>query len=242
MMLKAVIVDDEEPARELIKVFLNDFDNIEVGGEAMNGFDGAKLVNSIQPDLVFLDIQMPKVDGFEMLELLDNVPKIIFCTAFDEFAIKAFEHNAVDYLLKPFSAKRFSEAIDKVMNIAAEQRQTVPQPAEYQKPLERVVIKDRKEIIILDVREIDYFEAQDDYVEINTRDNHWLKQKTMKYFEQALDDNQFCRVHRKYILNLNALAKIDKLGKETYLAQLKSGKSVPVSNSGYQTLRKLLEL
>jgi two-component system LytT family response regulator len=242
MTLKAVIVDDEEPARELIKVFLKDFENIEVSGEAMNGFDGAKLVNSVQPDLVFLDIQMPKVDGFEMLELLDNPPKIIFCTAFDEYAIKAFEHNAVDYLLKPFSSKRFSEAIAKVMSISVEERPTAPQPAEYHKPLERVVIKDRKEIIILDVLEIDYLEAQDDYVEVNTRDNHWLKQKTMKYFEESLDQNQFCRIHRKYILNLKALAKIDKLGKETYLAQLKSGKSIPISNSGYQSLKKLLEL
>ena len=238
--MRVVIVDDEQPARELIKVFLKDFSYIEVVAEAENGFEGAKVINEHKPELIFLDIQMPKIDGFEMLELLDVVPQVIFCTAFDQFAIQAFDKNAVDYLLKPFSKARFAEALDKVVNKQQNPAKKLPQVADYLKPLDRVVIKDRKEIIIVDVADIDFLEAQDDYVEIHSTKGQWLKQKTMKYFENSLDNQQFCRVHRKFIIQVNRLNKIDKLGKESYTALLKNGKAIPVSMSGYLRLKELL--
>ena len=149
--IRAVVIDDELPARELLKVYLKDFPEIDLVGEAANGFEGAKLINELSPDLVFLDIQMPKIDGFEMLELLDSQPLIIFCTAFDQYAIKAFDKNAVDYLLKPFSKIRFKEALAKTQDLAREKdiKTVMPTVAEYHKPLTRVVVKDRKEIVII---------------------------------------------------------------------------------------------
>ena len=241
--ITAIIIDDEEPARDLIKVFLKDFDTIDLVGQAKNGFEGAKLINELKPELVFLDIQMPKIDGFEMLELLDYSPQVIFCTAFDQYAIKAFDKKAVDYLLKPFSKQRFAEAVTKT-SISYQQKTVTSYPnvADYQKPLDRIVIKDRKEIIILDVADVQFFEAQDDYVEIYTDKGSWLKQQTMKYFEQSLDSKRFCRIHRKYIIQVDWLSKLDKLGKETYLAILKDGKAVPVSASGYKQLKSMLNL
>jgi two-component system, LytTR family, response regulator len=237
--IKAVIIDDEQPARELIKVYLRDHPLIKVVGEAENGFAGAKLINELAPELVFLDIQMPKIDGFEMLELLDCQPQIIFCTAYDQFAITAFEKKAVDYLLKPFARNRFSEALAKVQANTApvSNLSALPSANDYQQPLKRIVVKDRKEIIIIDVQKIEYLEAQDDYVEIHTRQGKWLKQQTMKYFEQALEGTKFIRVHRKYIVHLDEIAKLDKLGKESHLAILKSGASIPVSTAGYRRLK-----
>ena len=238
--IKAVIIDDELPARELLKVYLQDQPEITLVGEAENGFEGAKLINELLPDLVFLDIQMPKINGFELLELLDKQPSVIFCTAFDQFAIKAFDKNAVDYLLKPFSKERFREAITKIS--VEEDKLSVPSIADYQKPLNRIVIKERKEILIIDVNKIHYLEAQDDYVEIHTGHGKWLKQQTMKYFTEALDQTRFVRVHRRYILHLDEIAKLDKLGKETHMAILKSGATIPVSISGYQKLKLQLRI
>jgi two-component system LytT family response regulator len=237
-MIRAVIIDDEQPARELIKVYLKDYPEITLVGEAVNGFEGAKLINELSPDLVFLDIQMPKIDGFELLELLDNQPAVIFCTAYDQYAIKAFDKNALDYLLKPFSKDRFKEAIAKTqLSKVKDENLSLPTPQDYRQPLSRIVVKERKEIVIIDVENIHYLEAQDDYVEIHTAQGKWLKQQTMKYFEEALDETKFIRIHRKYILHLNELAKLDKLGKESYVVVLKSGYSIPVSISGYQKLK-----
>lgn len=240
---KAIIIEDELPARELIKVFLKDYKDITLIAEAENGFEGAKLINLHKPDLVFLDIQMPKIDGFEMLELLDEQPAIIFCTAYDEFAIKAFDKNAIDYLLKPFSKLRFDEAIAKV-NVAKANTlvSVLPTRVDSETELKRIVIKDRKEIVIVDVKNIEYLEAQDDYVEIHTAKGSWLKQQTMNYFEYSLNDNLFVRVHRKYIIAIEEIAKLDKLGKETHVALLKNGKSIPVSLSGYKKLKHQLGL
>ena len=215
--MKVVLIDDEQPARDLVKVFLRDFTHVEVIGEASNGYEGARLVNELKPDLIFLDIQMPKIDGFEMLELLDDLPQVIFCTAYDQYAIQAFDKKAVDYLLKPFSKARFAEALEKATHKTGNAgSKDVPQPADYQRPLERIVIKDRKEIIIIDVGEIDFLEAQDDYVEIHTANGQWLKQNTLKYFESSLDQQDFCRVHRRFIIQVSRLSKIDKMGKESY--------------------------
>lgn len=238
-VLKAIIIDDELPARELIKVYLKDDSQVEVIGEAENGFAGAKIINELVPDLVFLDIQMPKINGFEMLELIENQPNIIFCTAYDQYAIKAFEQNAIDYLLKPFTKERLVEAIKKVKQ--NDQKTNIQEASiesiDYGHPLQRIVVKDRKEIVIIGVQEIQYIEAQDDYVAIHSVKGKWLKQKTMKYFEKALNEEQFVRIHRKYILNIEAISKLDKLGKETYMVLLKSGDSIPVSSSGYQKLK-----
>lgn len=236
--IRAVIIDDEKPARDLIKVYLQDHQEITLVGEAENGFEGAKLINDLSPELIFLDIQMPKIDGFELLELLDYQPSVIFCTAYDQYAIKAFDKNALDYLLKPFSKNRFKEAIAKnQLSESREEKLDLPTPQDYRQPLSRIVVKDRKEIVIIDVDKIYYLEAQDDYVEIHTAQGKWLKQQTMKYFEEALDETKFVRIHRKYILHLSELAKLDKLGKESYLVVLKSGASIPVSTGGYQKLK-----
>jgi len=237
--LRTIIIEDEQPARELLQVYLKDNPQIEIVGEAENGFIGAKLINELAPDLVLLDIQMPKINGFEMLELLDNQPKIIFCTAYDQYAIRAFEQNAVDYLLKPFAKDRLLEAINKIQLTGKISTSSVglPESADYNKPLSRIVVKDRKEIIIIGVEDIQYLEAQDDYVDIHCTKGKWLKQKTMKYFENALNEAQFVRIHRKYILNIEMISKLDKLGKETYMVLLKSGENLPVSASGYQKLK-----
>jgi two-component system LytT family response regulator len=219
-------------------VYLKDYPEITLAGEAVNGFEGAKLINELSPDLIFLDIQMPKIDGFELLELLDYQPSVIFCTAYDQFAIKAFDKNALDYLLKPFSKDRFKEAIAKTqLSKAKDDKLSLPTPQDYRQPLSRIVVKDRKEIVIIDIGDIHYLEAQDDYVEIHTAQGKWLKQQTMKYFEGALDETKFVRIHRKYILHLSELGKLDKLGKESYIVVLKSGTSIPVSTSGYQKLK-----
>jgi two-component system, LytTR family, response regulator len=239
--IKAIIIDDEQPARELIKVYLQDHPQIELIGEAKNGFEGAKLINELLPDLVFLDIQMPKIDGFELLELIDRQPAIIFCTAFDQYAMKAFDKKASDYLLKPFTKERFREALEKINTSGpSDEKVELPSAIDYRNPLTRVVVKDRKEIVIIDVEKIHYLVAQDDYVEIHTAEGKWLKQQTMKYFEKALDQTKFVRVHRKFLLNLNQLSKLDKLGKDTHIAVLKSGVNISVSNSGYKILKEQL--
>lgn len=239
--IRAVIIDDEKPARDLIKVYLQDHQEITLVGEAENGFEGAKLINDLSPELIFLDIQMPKIDGFELLELLDYQPSVIFCTAYDQYAIKAFDKNALDYLLKPFSKNRFNEAITKIQSSETrEEKLGLPTPQDYRQPLSRIVVKDRKEIVIIDVDKIYYLEAQDDYVEIHTAQGKWLKQQTMKYFEEALDETKFVRVHRKYIIKLDEIYKLDKLGKESHIAVLKSGVTVLVSASGYQKLKQQL--
>lgn len=242
-ILEAVIIDDEQPARDLLKVYLEDLDNVVWVGEAANGFEGVRLINEMKPDLVFLDIQMPKLDGFEMLEVLEHRPMVIFCTAFDEFAIKAFDEKAVDYLLKPFSRQRFGEAVTKAIDQADIKNEVaLPDVADYKKPLDRIVIKDRKEIVLIDTDDIYFLEAQDDYVEIHSAKGNWLKQQTMKYFEEALDVTLFCRVHRRFIIKLDLLTKIDKMGKETYQAILKSGDVIPISLRGYNHLKKILDI
>lgn len=242
-MIKAVIIDDEQPARELIKVYLKDVADIEVVGEAANGFEGIKVIQNEQPDLVFLDIQMPKVDGFEMLELIEDPPAIIFCTAYDEYAIKAFEKNAIDYLLKPFSKSRLLDAIKKAQsNDKEDVKEKLPELLEFRDHLTRIVVKTGHRIDIIDVKEILFLEAQDDYVEIHTVNQRLLKQQTMKYYERALDDKQFVRIHRRFIVNITAIDKLDKFGKETFLAQLKNGVQLSVSAAGYAKLKHVLHM
>jgi len=246
-VFKALIIDDEPPAREVLKYYLKDEREVQTIGECENGFQGVKMIQDLEPDLVFLDIQMPKLDGFEMLELVDNPPLIIFCTAYDQYAIKAFEKNAVDYLLKPFSQTRFQEALAKAKNQldAGEPVQNIQSIIEDTTPetLNRIVVKNAGNIEVIDIKDILFLESQDDYVEIHTSDGKkHLKHQTMKYYEEALDTSQFIRVHRRYILNVTELAKLEKYGKESYIAVLKDNQQVSVSLSGYGKLKEMLDL
>jgi two-component system LytT family response regulator len=245
-MKKIVIIDDEPLARSIVIEYLQAHKEFEVVAECNNGFEGVKAIMQHKPDLVFLDIQMPKINGFEMLELLDVLPSVIFATAFDEYAIKAFETNAVDYLLKPFSKERFNTALDKwaakqsgtapTKNISALLEHSEKQPDEKN----RIVVKNNNEISIVPVNDIFYIEAYDDYVKIFTKDNYYLKKKTMSYYEDVLDTSQFFRVHRSFIINLQQLTRIEPLEKNAYIALLKNGKKIPLSRTGYVKLKEKL--
>ncbi len=220
---------------------------IEVVAECNDGFQGVKAIMQHKPDLIFLDIQMPKINGFEMLELLDTMPAVVFTTAFDEYAIKAFESNAIDYLLKPFSKERFDLAIEKYKskagNASATEKniQSLLETASKQPDDQnRIVVKNGSDIRIVPVQDIQYIEAYDDYVKIFTKDTYYLKKKTMNYYEQVLDGSKFFRTHRSYIINLQELTKIEPLEKNTYIAMLKNGKKIPLSRTGYTRLKEML--
>lgn len=243
-MKKVVIIDDEPLARSIVTEFLQHHSDFEVMAECNDGFEGVKAIAQHKPDLIFLDIQMPKINGFEMLELVDKAPSVIFTTAFDEYAIKAFEANAVDYLLKPFSNERFDVAIKKwqskmgatTENISQLLESTEKQPDEKN----RIVVKNNNEIRIVPVGDLYYVEAYDDYVKLFTKDNYYLKKKTMNYYEQILDSSTFFRTHRSYIINLQQLTKIEPLEKNSYVALLKNGKKIPLSRTGYVKLKEKL--
>lgn len=244
-MKKIVIIDDEPLARSIVAEYVQAWKDFELVAECNNGYEGVKAIMQHKPDLIFLDIQMPKINGFEMLELLDNVPSVIFATAFDEYAIKAFEANAVDYLLKPFSKERFNSAIEKWLsknkneeekNMETLLEQHNKQPEEQN----RIVVKVNNEISIVPVHEIVYIEAFDDYVKLFTKDNYFLKKKTMNYYEEVLDTELFFRTHRSYIINLQQLTRVEPVEKNTYVALLKNGKKIPLSRTGYAKLKEKL--
>jgi len=247
-MIKAVLIDDEPLARSIVLEYLKDSPDISIVQECNDGFEGVKAIAQHKPDLVFLDIQMPKINGFEMLELIDEPPAVIFTTAFDEYAIKAFESRAIDYLLKPFSKERFDTAIQKWMqqrnalapksNTEALLSEEVRQPEERN----RIVVKEGSNIRIVPVFDVQYIEAYDDYVKIFTQKEMYLKKKTMSFYEKNLDPSQFVRIHRSYILNLQQLTKIEPLEKDSYVALLKTGVRVPLSKSGYAKLKTVLGL
>lgn len=246
--LQTLLIEDEELARNLLRSYLKDHPDIEVIGECENGFDGVKAINEKKPDLVFLDIQMPKITGFEMIELLDYKPQIIFTTAYDQYALKAFELNAVDYLLKPFSKERMMAAIEKVVHhIQAEESNaekldelTNFRPGEAY--IDRVVVKDRHKIHIITVDKIRYIESLDDYVMIYTTDGRHMKQKTMKYFETYLDPKNFIRIHRSYIVQVDNIAEIQQYEKEAYVVILKDKDKtrLKVSKTGYKKIKEVL--
>jgi two-component system LytT family response regulator len=245
--LRVIIVEDEKPARDLVKAYLKDFENLELIAECEDGFSGAKAINANKPDLVFLDIQMPKLSGFEMLELIDDMPEVIFTTAFDQYAIKAFELSATDYLMKPFSRKRFKEAIDKVMERFSQNKrkneniiQLTENIKESADVIERMFIKTGNKIDKVDVNDVVQIIAQDDYVEVVTLDKKYLKKETMNYLEKALPKDLFSRVHRSHIININHINKIEKYGKESYAVILKDGSSANVSKSRIKELREQL--
>lgn len=241
-MIKAILIDDEPLARSLVKEYLLGHPDIEVVCECGDGFEGVKAVAQHKPDLIFLDIQMPKINGFEMLELLESPPAVIFTTAFEEYAIKAFEHHAVDYLLKPFSKERFDKALLKWKHQPLTQTNTATlienasQPEEQQ----RIVVKKGSNIVILPIHVVHYIEAFDDYVKIYTKEGFYLKKKTMAHYEKALDTKLFVRVHRSYLLNLQELTRIEPLEKDNHVALLKSGVRIPLSQGGYGKLKEVL--
>ncbi|MDP2338600.1 MAG: LytTR family transcriptional regulator DNA-binding domain-containing protein [Bacteroidota bacterium] len=246
--LQTLIIEDEELARNLLRSYLKDHPDIEVIGECENGFDGVKAINDKKPDLVFLDIQMPKITGFEMLELLDFKPQIIFTTAYDQFALKAFELNAVDYLLKPFSKDRMLSAIEKVKHRIQNGEDTSEKLDELsnfrsgEESIDRVVVKDRHKIHIITVDQIRYIESLDDYVMIYTHDGRHMKQKTMKYFETNLDPKNFIRIHRSYIVQVDNIAEIQQYEKESYIVILKDANKtkLKVSKTGYKKIKEVL--
>ncbi len=245
--IKTIIIDDEKLAREITKSYLKKHPEVEIVAECSNGFDAIKKINELKPDLIFLDIQMPKINGFEMLELLEDPPAIIFTTAYDQYAIKAFEVNAVDYLLKPFSEERFNDALKRSFSKLEdkfEQNSAIQNIIQHNDEkiefLERVVIKDGNKISIIPVESIKWIEAQDDYVMINSEQGRFLKKKTMKYFENHLDENMFVRIHRSYIINVDFIQHLEQTGKESYHIILKNGKELPVSKSGLAKLKSTL--
>jgi two-component system, LytTR family, response regulator len=246
-MKKVIIIDDEPLARSIIKEYLQSHKDLQLVAECNDGFEGVKSIAQHQPDIIFLDIQMPKINGFEMLELLPNVPSIIFTTAFDEYAIKAFEANAIDYLLKPFSKERFDAAIEKWKNQTGATASTTNKIQHFienteKQPEERnrIVVKNGAEIRIVPINDICYIEAYDDYVKIFTKDNYYLKKKTMNYYEQVLDNTIFFRTHRSYIINIQELTKIESLEKNSYVAILKNKKRIPISRTSYSKLKDVL--
>ncbi|WP_212002686.1 LytTR family DNA-binding domain-containing protein [Chitinophaga sp. HK235] len=245
-MIKAVIIDDEPLAREVVKEFLAHYPQVQLLQECNDGFEGLKAIQQHQPDIIFLDIQMPKITGFEMLELIENMPAVIFTTAFEEHALRAFEVHAVDYLLKPFSRERFDKAFQKWLeqhnNNTTATAALLETAASTPTQSNRVVIKINGKIKIIPVQDIHYLEAADDYVKIITQEGSFLKNKTMSFFEQMLDPQQFTRVHRSYILNVNQVTRIDPYEKENHLAILRSGAKVLVSKTGYPRLKSALGL
>ncbi len=244
-MIKAVLIDDEPLARSLVKEYLQSHENITIVQECNDGFEGLKAIQQHQPDLIFLDIQMPKINGFEMLELLDPAPSVIFTTAFDEYAIKAFEAHAIDYLLKPFSKERFDKALqkwsqNKEQNKSEKKTQNLLSETRQPDENHRVVVKNGSNIRIIPVQDITYIEAYDDYVKIFTKDTYHLKKKTMSHFEEVLDNKDFLRVHRSFIINLQQITKIEPAEKGSHLALLKTGNKIPLSRTGYGKLKEVL--
>ena len=244
-MNKVIIIDDEPLARSIVKEYLQKHPQMEVMQECNDGFEGVKAIQQHQPDLIFLDIQMPKINGFEMLELIEQPPAVIFATAFDEFAIKAFEAHAVDYLLKPFNQERFDKAITKWMekkNADKSTQELLETASQSPSQSNRIVVKNGSKIKIIPVHDVLYLEAADDYVKVHTTEGYFLKNKTMNHFEQSLDANQFVRSHRSYIVNVQQITRIDPYEKDNHVAVLRSGVKVPVSRSGYVKLRSVLGL
>lgn len=243
--IRTIIIEDEAPAREIIKHYLKDLDSVEVIAECADGFTGLKTISSMKPDLVILDIQMPRLTGIELLEVLTEKPEVIFTTAYDQFAIKAFELNATDYLLKPFPKRRFLNAVEKAINKIRsgmgnkeplnQLLAIKPEPAS---PVNRIVVRKGNAIDIIPVEQVRYVESQDDYVMIYHSKGKALKQQTMKYYEENLPKAEFVRIHRSYIVNISEIKKIEPYGKDNHVAVLSSGDKLPVSRTGYKQLRE----
>jgi two-component system LytT family response regulator len=243
--LTCLIVDDEELARQIIREYLVPYPDIEILAECANGFEAVKIASEMRPDLIFLDIQMPKLNGFEVLELIGADTGVIFATAYDEYALRAFEVHAVDYLLKPFSAERFGAALEHARFHLKVGRGTpfsglIAESRKQNMPLQRILIRDGSRVHVIPVEKIDYIEAQDDYVSIKSGGKEYLKQEVMTDLESLLDAGRFIRIHRSYILNIERLVKLELYAKDSHVAILTDGSKLPVSRSGYARLKPLL--
>jgi two-component system, LytTR family, response regulator len=246
-MIRIIIIDDEAPAREIIKHYLKEVDSVEVIAECADGFSGLKSISVMKPDLVFLDIQMPRLTGIELIEVLTEKPEIIFTTAYDQFALRAFELNAVDYLLKPFPKRRFQDAvkkaIDKIRSGAGNKEpasQLLAKKPEPSSPVNRIVVRKGNAINLIPVEQIRYVEAQDDYVMIYHAGGKALKQQTMKFYDANLPKESFARIHRSYIVKIEEINRIEPYTKDNYVAILHSGDKLPVSRAGYRHLKEEL--
>ncbi|MFZ3215464.1 MAG: LytTR family DNA-binding domain-containing protein [Candidatus Acidiferrales bacterium] len=247
--IRAVVVDDEELARQVLREFISAHPEIEVVAECANGFEAVKIVTEQKPDLIFLDIQMPKLDGFEVLELIGDHSAVIFVTAYDSYAIKAFEVHAVDYLLKPFGADRFEAALLRAKErLAGKLPETRPPAAELAtaaRPpaqfVDRIAVRDGTRVFIIPVAKLDYAEAQDDYVALVADGKKHLKQQTISSLESALDPARFLRIHRSYVVNLERVVKVEPYAKDSHIAVLSTGAQLPVSRAGFQRLRAFLD-
>lgn len=246
--IRTLIIDDEHLARQIIRNYLETDESIELIGECSNGFEGFKQINELQPDLVFLDVKMPKLTGFEMLELLEAPPVIVFSTAYDEYAIKAFEQNAVDYLLKPYSKERFAEALKKVKEklksktpVKEAMQNVIVQHQDKAEVLTRVAVRSGSKIHIVAIDKIKYLEAQDDYVKLYTQEGNFLKQHTMRYYEGHLPNQDFLRIHRSYIVRIKEISRVELMGKDAHVVLLKDGTQLNVSRSGYTRLKEVLD-
>jgi len=243
--ITAIIVEDESLAVELLRSYLQSFPQIHIDGEYSDGFSGIMAINSKKPDLIFLDIRLPKISGVELVELIDHKPEIIFTTAYDKFAIKAFDMNAVDYLMKPFSQDRFNTAVQRALERIEGGESPVPaelmtKDYKIMEQEDRIVVKDKNQIHVIPVEDIYYLEAQDDYVMIYTENKKFLKQKTLKSFENTLDNKVFIRVHRSYIIQIDKISRLELFEKGSYHLTLGNGAVVPTSKSGYKTLKNAL--
>jgi two-component system LytT family response regulator len=245
--VRALVVDDETLARQLMIEHLSKIPNIEVIGQASNGFEAVKLAEELNPEVIFLDIQMPKLSGFEVLELLgERAPAVVFCTAFDEFALRAFEVHAVDYLLKPVEPARLTAAVERVAErlekrtpqLSAQALSVAARPPG--KMLERVLIRHEGRVHVLPMERIDFVEAQDDYLEFMCGGKRYRKQQTMADLESQIDPTRFVRVHRSFIMNIERLARIDLYGKDSWLAILSDGSKLPMSRTGHAKLKELI--
>ncbi len=247
-MINVLIIDDEKPARDLIRNYLDGQPEIEIAGECEDGFTGVKMISEFRPDIIFLDIQMPRLTGFEMLDLLEKKPVTIFTTAYDQYAIKAFELNGCDYLLKPFGKERFQQALNKAIrrvkeneNLSNEQKiiHTLDKGNEL---LSRVAVRSGSKIQVIATNDIQFLEADGDYVMIHTRDGRFLKEKTMKYFESHLDPQKFIRIHRSFIVNVDEMLRIEQYDKDNHILVLRNSNKLKVSAAGYKLLRKKLKM
>jgi two-component system LytT family response regulator len=244
--MRVAIVDDEQLARQLVREYLADCDDVEIVAECANGFEAVKAVTELKPDLLLLDIQMPRLDGFEVLELVGEEVGVIFITAYDQYALRAFDVHAVDYLLKPFSPERLREALDRARALTGQKQVVTPahlsaaaRPAGTY--LERIAIRDGANVHVIPVSKIDYVEAQDDYVCFRAEGKRYLKQQTLSEVEGAIDPAQFVRIHRSYILNIDRLAKLELYAKDSHAAILRDGTRLAVSRSGYARLNSVLK-
>jgi two-component system, LytTR family, response regulator len=246
---RVVIVDDEELARRLLREYLEADGRVEVAAECGNGFEAVKAIAEYHPDLVFLDVQMPKLDGFEVLELIDPGVAVIFVTAYDEYAMRAFEAHAVDYLLKPFGEQRLWKALDRARErLTSQQADASPgsraELAAAARPpdqrLERIVVRDGSKVHIVPVAKLDYVEAQDDYVCLHSEKKRYLKQQTISVLESQLDPRDFVRIHRSYLVRLERIARIEPYAKDSRVVVLTDGTQLPVSRAGHARLKELL--